>query len=102
MFSKGGCKAGRGRGMEDTSDSTFIGIDIQTCPFTVNKELFELALQSEGTRAEEEQVISKGGRGLGGRARVRELCFSSNTRRGVSVTTNREPPEEGFKEDKKD
>ena len=39
---------------------------------------------------------------LGGRARVRELSFSSNTRRGVSVTTNREPPEEGFKEDKKD
>jgi hypothetical protein len=56
--------------MEDTSDSTFIGIDIQTCPFTVNEELFELALQSEGTRAEKEQVISKGGRGLGGRARV--------------------------------
>ena len=37
MVSKGGCKASCGRGMEDTSDGTFIGIYIETCPFTVNE-----------------------------------------------------------------
>ena len=91
-----GDKAGSLPAMQRPSDSTLSGIEGEATPITICEDLRVLALEAGDGGREESKVISKGrggeGRGLG-------VSGGGKARRGVPMTANREPAEEGLKKD---
>ena len=56
--------------VKGTGDCAFRGIDRKATPFAVSEYFFKLGLETEVARGDKEKVIGKGGRSLGGNARV--------------------------------